>query len=663
MRRSLAVLLALVVAAPSWAATPARVLVVRSYGWAGTDNEERILTTDDHKWAWFQNQLRGFGIHYEPIDACRLTTAMMKTGIVTGGAAPDTFEAVIHWNFDGYYRSNCLAYQPEDLTLAANAPTVPQLMLYTNRAANEGTQAWIDNATNNASSNPCSTGVSGPSAGDGGMVPRNPTTVQTQYVEGFYRPGLHERVLASSYVGAAIRNSTPPAGGIRVLLARGMTALSGVKMVQGVNCAWADSTVVQADPDTMMVWERPMSHVAGAKSIVFAYYMGGSDLPDSTAASYSPCEGEYFVSALALARLDSLLSGRLIQKAPQLALTIDGVASRAGRRHPWGLNAPDSTVLWGTLDSLKALGIPITVGVNVDSTTTYASEVNRWKALPNVRFSPQTRWGLDTTVAGLGNATLARPADPWGRWRQRRAVDGTDTCLVNLLRSGRNRLGLLVGFSRLSATALPTDDDWSPVNALPADSVMYAANLAGYRALRIDGQRPRSGWPAANPRGYGADAYEQSRQRWLNLLAHNGYNLSGGALQWDVRSDSVAPYVSEYISANSTPISYEQSRWWAGLFQTFYWDYDYHQFDQLASTVTADMPWVDVNRPMADRLYRMKRGSVVRLGVNDLAGEPNGPPARWGWWAVKSMSNAFSLINRTAGRTVIGWAYPEDIEP
>jgi len=403
---------------------------------------------------------------------------------------------------------------------------------------------------------------------------------------------------------------------------------------------------------------------------------------------------------MALARLDSLSGGRVFGPKPiQWGLTIDGGFSRSGRRNSGGVLAADSSSLKATIDSLNALDIPAVLNVNVDSIGAYPSEKGWWTRWRKLRFAPQTRLGIDSTAAGLGNSSWLRPVDPWGRWRQRVAYQGSnctgaaDTSTYCGLRSGFFRLDSVPEFKgRMSRFLSAPDDDWTSVNApfraRGIDSVLFAASMAGASGIRINSQVPQNGAfrVIANPRGWwgrqgyynvlGQDSWAlinddnpnndrtSNTGRRMKLLAHSGYSIAGGQLQADVRSDSTAPFFKALVDYPWITIpSYELHRIWnAGLYQQ-YKDRDVMTDFQISTGADADAPWNGVNKPIQDQIYFIHHGNIIRMSAQEFAGDASNLPARPGWWTLKSLVHAQRVINRLANRNIVGMAYPEDLVP
>lgn len=626
--------LSLLFALSATAAAARGIIVVEQPAFGGTGDSVGYVAQANRKLAYFTGSLDSWGAEYDIIraDAVR-STESLRTGSV--GSA---YSWGIVFDFHGSRRDRWGLTYTDSLTLTytgvdgTKGPRIPWLFVYTNLTAQFGIYSFYDNTTSGSFARACTTGVRGPRlvTADSTMV----RLVSAQLVEGLYSPASGSRFIASSYIGAVFRNPTSPAGGLRVHIARSMNALSRYTMLQGVNARQPDSCgVLGGTPDSMVFWERPMSHLSGAKPLLFVYYAGGADLEDSVVANagagtWTNCEGEEPVLLAAVARLDSI-SGRDIIKRPlRLGVTLEGVSARGGRRNPFALYVTDSSTVWSSVDSLAVLHIPAVALVRSDSAATYPSDIvqlkSRW---PELRFTPST-----------------------------------------LTRSGRESLRSLVGSSRLSGLLIPPSGcDFSGLTAAGQLALADSAKARGFSAVRFNSQWNRSHYP----NGIGSESLEAGIFNGVRFVGYGGNNLSGGALQWDVRADSTAPYVSCYISSNASPIAYEQARWWHGLTtRNNYIDFDFIPFNITAETgicngtqAGPDVRWLDVNRPLADRIFFWRRANVIRMGLNDLGGDPSGPPARWGWWALKSMDSSMRIINALAGRTVVGWAYPEDLNP
>ena len=464
-----------------------------------------------------------------------------------------------------------------------------------------------------------------------------------------------------------------------------------------VACIRCDSTNTSQAADTLIMWERQYSkNISNASTIVFSSAFGAGTATDTLISStYSdwtpPTEGDLSLILAGLARLDSLTNHKVLgDKVIRIAPVFHGGLAR-DQRHAWkgngGIFPPDTSAFYGFLDSLAAHPeIRVTFGVNPDSALSYERDIIKLKSVGQARFTPEVWNGaFDTTTAGGQNA-LYRPVDVYGRYRSRIAVGdysglGADSSLATLAKSAlRITDSLFTG--RLSKVALAPYDDWSPFNlrvpktgfsVIPVDSILYALQQAGYSGVISDAQDPdagpkTNGPSAVNPRGYlqRQQTFNSSIVRDFKVLTHTGYNIMGGRAQTITPGDSSLPYVS----GNLGLFYLEISRIWSGALLDYDNSYDSFPYDDASG---GGRPYDNILQRKVDRVegtYRstkpprmVVRGNIARFNCADLSGVPNGPPAGNAWHILKSMQTAMNTINRLAGRTIIMFDYPENIEP
>jgi len=468
-----------------------------------------------------------------------------------------------------------------------------------------------------------------------------------------------------------------------------------------IETANADS-IMGSDGDTTVVWERPFTDINSTnddgetvpcKPIVFANIMGASPCTDSLNADYitagagvgfdRQCEFDGSVLMFALARFDSLTGGQVFKKPIKAAVVIKGGFERIGRRFAGGSNDDDSTVVKASIDSLKALGVPLTVTVNVDSIASYPNEIAWWNTLGQARFAPVATTGLSKYVAAdtanVPNAAWSesRPVDIFGRFRTRSFYVPNDSSVYGGLKAAQD-IAKTYGFNNLSKTVIAPLDDWSPRNMRWAtqayDSLLYAFRKAGYSAVLADVQRPEGSIfriPAAN-----RDRVQGwfGKQEWYRnkidgerfaVVGHTGYNITGGSMNFMQKPDGDSASVPGFsygstLISTPTASNLALSRFWGGLLHDRWDDYDWSGQNDATSGMGG---YLDIRYSSADTFHGYRRASVLLVHVSDLGGVPNGPPARPGWWAIKSIKRSFQAINAVAGRTVAVLGYPEDLEP
>ena len=498
-----------------------------------------------------------------------------------------------------------------------------------------------------------------------------------------YQLGTTEGFYPHAYTSGWTLNATTPAGGLRKHVVGSDNTYDGLYAQQGKSCTWCDSTNY-ARADTVFMWERPMSHINGSKPIVFATFYGAGASYDSVSNANSnerpPAEGSTEMLFAALARLDSLSGGNVFgPKVLKKAITIDGgFVHGSNVPNMIGFYVGDSAgSFYPMLDSLAARNLPAVLGVNTDSVRFYPGELARWMRWPKLRFAPQTRAGLDSAAAS-GGASAQITRDPWGRWRVRSFVGdgsglGADTSMASLGGSELARCDSIFGRERVSRFALPADDDWSPLNVRPGsgpanklDSLFYAIGEMGYTGVRVNLQSPESnasgrGVARTNPRGYlQRQGYytEPFGGHRIKLLGHNGYLRAGGTRQAFAWPDSTVPYADIYV-----PLIYpELERLFMGLYMDADRNHDNFRFDGSVYGA-AWYTFKEQAYSVEDMTNPPVRAYVHRFNVADFSGMRNGMPVRNGWIVLKSADNAMRLTNRLAGRTVFAWAYPEDVEP
>lgn len=590
-------------------------------------------------------------------EFCR--TGLMVWNYGTARAYTEQFDAVIHANFNGNRTSAFSGYRPDSLCMNATAPTVPQLMLLSYSVYNASA-----NAFNNSTS--CSLGVSTMiDAGAGvGNHEGEGTTYPVGYPEGWFD---------TEYIARPVRG-TVPAGGLRVLLSNAANSYFIVSEAGGPGqslapTANADSCGRSADPDTMLVWERLNNHRSGLSRVVACspFVAFGTDSTQSV--DLNDGQGvNWPVLMYAIAHLDSLSGGAVLGGSPpiNMAFTVNGVGTRSARTFAGGIFSADTTILKTTCDSLRALGVPLTLLADPESLAVNMGDVATWKRAGRVRFSPWVRVGMDTTVAGLGNASYSRPVDVFGRYRNRvfygdstyHAVVGSDSSIVSLLMGAKASLRSTVGGSQwLSGFLAAPYDDWSPKNMTSAglDSLVWAMRKAGFSAIQSNVQSrdsdPGYNRPSANayPKVNGWVPRQEARPIALSpytgeefrFLGHNGVSPSGSTLY---SLPSAAIIQSNIIWAGVFPERFRASNWFP---------------PDGASTNTN----VGVVVNLDNYLYGQKRAHIFALSAQSLGGGDTQHPGRPGWYVVKHMAHAITAINRAAGRTVLALTFAEDATP
>jgi len=663
MRRALAVLLGLSLAASAGA----RTLVITPSGTWSSGSYDRNYQVSH---GLVLGVLGSLGASYDVIPARALiaagkgnasdATSTLRTGS-WGGVQYDCI-VFTNWTRSGVYYTPTAGYSPDSLTLTAYWPSVP-VVYVVQPAFNSG---FAGNAT------ACSTGANAAIGGGGAL---------NSYDVDYFSP-RDGRVWKSwtNRTGRVRTQSTDnaAAGTSRRVLVGLATGCTGASLGSLRRFERPDSVVgaLTATPDTAVVWARYSTSKPAAPLI------------------WTIPAAEVLPIAVALAHADSFSGGKVFDtpKQPSIAILITQAFRRGGGEagttpvNQGGTicNASggcDTVTVKAVLDSLAGLGVPITVGVDLDSIAAYPYEKAWWARLGgNVRYTPLTYSGTKTGQPGMGNASPARPLDLWGYTRQRAifpsgwtadsvasptayygATLRADTSLYVLLRKS---YGLVEEQfpGRVDHSVLAPYFDWSPGwnrTRHARDSLLTAIWYAGGRVIvtNVDdplcevNKRLAPGTAAQifgtwlTSGGYaGASGLSvqsgQSFPVWTDPAARA--TVAGELAMISVRSaptDSAAS--TTFYPSNLHSLTDEflmgrlgTNRWYANAYP-----YYYHDFAQPLQVMSF---------------------TAAQLGAGTL---PNnlGIPQRHAWWNIKWLVNQVQTINLMAGRTLVRFDYLENV--
>ena len=677
----------------------AKVLIIRSYTNRSNLQENEIEAQNIRNTRLLESIIRRTGGVYTTVRSDKSRTEWARTGAQVWGAGTagefvEQFDGVIvphaqSETFAGQVRGDSLTRMTVQ---GREGAAVPALVFRDNGPVLTGT---ADAPAYDGPVDSC--GVTDVDTGPGKAIWQKGTTqaflthAYTSGITGSYNTGDLRKILFAGTPAYEYRSSTDDAGG-----------------TANIACAWCDSMATYADNDTLVLWERQYgTRITQASTIVFSSSYGAGAAVDSiqnivgdAVVPRPATEGDFAVTLAALARLDSLVradGGTVLgNKVIKVAVVVYGALAR-GERHGWkspgsaqGILSSDTSAFYTVLDSVSALGIPITFAGNMDSAASYARDVIKLKSVRLAKFTPQVWNGVsDSAVAGGQNA-INRPVDVFGRYRVRFAIGddsgaGADSSIKTLAKSSLRMADSLFGRDRVSRIAVAPDDDWSPKNVtggqsggVTIDSVLYALKLAGYNGVVADSQDPdadaskRTGPAATNPRGY----YNQQRTytsglipelRDFKILTHSGFAVIGGNAQAYSLPSGTRDSTSYKGAVGWTSNIYrELSRFWSAALLDHDDSYDTWAYDDINSGPTRVYDGIvqrRVDRTQAAVHRPVVKGSIYRLSCSDLSGLPGGPPAASGFHILKAAKNAMDTINRLAGRTVVAFAYPDDIEP
>ena len=701
MKRLTAALAALLLSASLARATTYDVVLIDSRQSNGTTTNAIGQYNADMARDCLLHVFRTARTNYKVIPSSNVKTEYLRTGVfVSPTGQVDSARCVVFASFlAGFYAASSAGCRPDSaLRVARGGPQVPWLCLIDSSNEIDNTTAttpYFDDNLILGEARACSTGVSGPKLTGPIIYPYTKAD-----------PTLRWRFC--SYVAGFTRNlAQSPAGGMRVVLG-GANPIFATEAVGATNSQFPcsmptiDQAGVSAGEDSIFVWDRlfNIATLPTAKTATFVSWGGsGFNNQDSLAVAaygYGGAIAERGLDILmyGLAHFDSLTSGLIFKNMPgprRLAVVVDGGLARNLRRLNIGIQDSDTASFYSTLDSLRLSNIPITFGVNVDSASSYTRDIIKLRECSPARFSPQVWTGImDTTRVGrFPNG--GRLVDIFGRWRQRaffgdsatHAVYATnDTSIYWQLKWAKALTDSLFP-GRSSGFCMPPMDDYSPINLRPnsqsgafgnpskVDSVLYVIGLAGFTGLRINGaytdSDARYRGAFTNPRGWHwqAGAYRNNCDgRFLSLLAHSGYELQGGISWANSYVDSVAPYDTSAIGRS------RMDRVMFGIWnQAGTWDSD--GLGNPRPFVSSFDTWRDVKYVFEDyqdpqlpytAQSRHRNAQIFTMSCSDLSGkQPD--PARTGWLFIRWIDSWMKACNQAAGRTLMTWSYPEDIEP
>lgn len=612
------------------------------------------------------------GVDYFVMPGRQAKIEQLRRGVIARGSQVDTVVGVIHASFFGYVSSNAqVQYRGDSLMRIETNSTVsgvdvPHLFLADNvqPLSNVGNARYLADDGGPAAAR-CTTGVVGDK------------TAPAQGQGLFWYGDKTRRFLNTPYTSGWVMNATAPAGGIRPIL--GMSA-SGRSIAwfdaaaENRNATWPDSMPFVEASDTLSVWERlwNVATIPTAKPMVFCDWAGAGASSDSTGGGLElpSCEGNLQVLLVGLARFDSLCGG-IFKRPVDGAIVVKSALSRGLRRWNRGIAPSDTAVFYGSLDSLKAWGVPVTFYANTDSASTYARDVIKLKEVGRARFSPQVWDGVADTTKGQtwvarSSTNLGLPRDIFGVNTNRAAYGdgsgvGADSSVWAQLVSAKAKCDSVFGVGRGSNSLWPPLDDWTPKlvtytkGVQKLDSVLWAMARAGFHALIVNGRKPdRVAGGFTRQRTYKTALDRESEVR---ILAHNGGMLCGGQYQQMAFDDSAT------VPARVGNLEREVARAMAGIFLTSYTDYDIFQYDDAGSSGFRN--WSGIRFEPEDMFQATfpKHGSVVHLSCADLSGAASGP-ARSGLWVIKSLwqTSEITRLMAKGGRPLLRLTYPEDVE-
>lgn len=633
-------------------------------------------------------------VGYDVVPASIVQTSLIKDGIVTGKNSGAAYDAVI-WVGLGSTNANNLhaGCYPCSLTTVTMMPTKPQLFLGTQL----GEVCWP------SATQACSTGAGGECYDPGGQGP-------SYGEQRIGRPGsMYTFPTIPGAQGGRTFNQIDSAAtypGMRTVVGMSLANIAGFND-PGVDYrpankrpAWRDSLFGYTE--TVAMYANTMASTGDYSNGMYgSYVLDKQNTHKGTAGQYAPItvvrwlatsiattggtsitndlrpNGNPLLVWAGIAHVDSLSGFRVLGTSPnvkKIAVQVQGGLSRGAWNGDGGLRPSDPNFAYAC-DSLKSLGVPVTVGVRplADTVSTYASDVATWRRIGSVRFAVEASFRDTSTLAGLGNSSPVKPLDMCGRYRSRvfwadtsgrnypavalaSSWQANDTTVANLLRASKARLDSLVGESAVDRVLIA--DDWSPKNwpfpSAPRDSFALAASRAGFVGVAEDAEGDSlDAVTPSNPQGFRSVVQQRASiggGSGFNFYAYPGMNRNGGAFgQADGDSSWCAIYSNRAIRALYLPYWRlpEKNEWVvnssrAGMATTWY---------------------AEPGTSYTSALSTQTRCNILRISASSLGYGGNGPSADMpGFYTVKYTVNMAKLLNDLAGRALVQFVFPDQLD-
>lgn len=667
MKRALWLLLALSLALCAGPAEAYRVLVTTGDKPGGSSPPDSRGYSGNLR--SIRNTLDALGVQYDVMRSDALTTAQVKAGSVTFGGVTRTYDAVIVTNFTKTTAATTYVngFLPDALSLAANRPTIPVLIVASYWAVNGFVQsASCSLGVVNSIGSPFSTF---PGSGNG--------FTRSVYATGYAEPWkTHDGMFPMTIVPGTMSNGVY----LRPLV---QAAISNASGATGAGTCTDCDGMTRASADSSVLWRLSRTAANGDETGAPIFVCFPNLNGTSTASNFSSG-----LMAMAVAALDSATrmtgfnpdSNRWLTGSPApkvigskpgwtprrlaIALTHAGGHSSGAAEsfdgESGGVFNPDSATFKASLDSLNSLGIPITAFYNADRDTVaaYPNELGWYKGVRLAKFSPALTRGMWTSQGGtLGGNSLMRPHDVWGRVRARSLYASdctTDTLSLycNLTRIKAYNDSLFAG--RTVRTLYAPAWDWIPSNYTRAflptrDSLVTVAVLAGFNSLIVS--------PEATEQSPGASYNLQSAGG--SVFATSATNPLG-LFNNEQRVPAYRDFAkTQYAGTFNFPAT--RGRWGEAASQNLVGSASHWWSDEfLWGALSTAGPWYIADYPTYYHNFKT-RLSVLEVPVSLLAGTTAASNKRYGWWHIKSTVNQVKAMNRLAGRTVAVWSYTDEL--
>jgi hypothetical protein len=357
------------------------------------------------------------------------------------------------------------------------------------------------------------------------------------------------------------------------------------------------------------------------------------------------------------------------------AIQVSGLCRRGGQFAPGGMFCPASgacdSVAWkASVDSLDALGVPITYGVRVDSMMAYISELAYVRTKSNASFAVE-RWnGTSLSLAAARDSLIGQVG-----------INRFDTVLMG----GNNDWTATELKFRIRAAngVYSSRDTFALVKLTDADSIAGVISLAGYSGVSQDAEADSGlagtsapGTWTAQQRVISVPAlYGWRPQQYLMGLTFPGFNPRGATQGhgYELNTSNVTASASTVTNDSTYNSHYMQRTMWGAVMP--YWEpdgaLDWPKIKDPAGTL-GGVPWF--GEPLAGGgLYlsistkaRFGTGTnLVRITSSSLGGGQwfAASPNRPGFYQVKYTVNALRAVNALAGRALCLFVTPDQLTP
>lgn len=677
MRRLLAALAALyLLAAPAEAAVavPAKLVILTPTSYANADNRAYGVQLR----AWTQ-ALDNLGVYHTEVRAdqmwgCdQLTGTLRSYGRSGAGTVTNSYDVVIALPWYSAMSTSMDSVTKYSYWTGANASLPANSARVIQIFAGPPAASGITSASFGPTST-CSTGVKSFTLTNPGSITPD-RRAMTAYLAGssiVWKEWTGVQAAGMNTLADATPGILRPVLGFKTSAAGRATVGGDASRYNA--CFDCDSMISYSTdyPDSAYLWARYRD--ANDRAPMIYSFMGPQPF-----GAYS-----YSIAAIvgAISMADSLLGGRLIGQKPGWTPLKASIYIAGGFKHSTatasyatfdggGVFVGDTTFLKTTLDSLAGLGVPVTLGVNVDTIASYPNEKAWFARYTNFKYAIESTtgaWGTAPNGPNAGEASATRHVDLFGYERDRTmgywgqtCTTAADTSVACNLLSARAIIEAAWPGKFCGAVA-PLKLDMIPAQytrfvsgsgyhpSVPdLDSTNTALYWAGIRTVIVGPDHvdtsPNTSWSlngasAQVVAGSYKAAFNAQRRR--TVYADPATKTTPiGSIFYAVRQLDNAESPGSDFNLGSTSVNTHNyaGDFVQGLFTNLRLNNDYRFYYHTFRT----------------------QNTVFRHELGAFAGSGDGTGKRSGWWQVKYAVNQIKAINRLAGRTVVQFVYADEL--